>query len=173
VEIQRIAEVEIDTALAGELTTLLRESFPDYPARSYYKVPPHFRLVATVEGTVVGQLGVELRMMRVGAEVVRTFGVVDVCVRDRGRGVATRLLTEVTTLARARGIEFIVLFADDDRLYAKTGWARATNPLTWVKIHDHRTVGLAEQEVVTALMVKPLTARPWPSGDVDLLGPVF
>lgn len=172
-EIQRIAEVEIDTALAGELTTLLRESFPDYPARSYFKLPPHFRLIATVDGAVVGQLGVELRMMRVGTEVVRTFGVVDVCVRDRGRGVATSLLTEVTALAGARGVDFIVLFADDDRLYVRNGWVPATNPLTWVKINDHRTLGLAENEVLESLMVKPLTARPWPIGDVDLLGPVF
>jgi hypothetical protein len=50
VEIRRIAEVEIDTALAGELTTLLLASFADYPARSYFKLPPHFRLVATVTG---------------------------------------------------------------------------------------------------------------------------
>ena len=172
-EIRRIAEVEIDTALAGELTTLLRESFADYPARSYFKLPPHFRLVATVDGAVVGQLGVELRMMRVGDEVVRTFGVVDVCVRDRGRGIATRLLTEVTDLARAREIGFIVLFADDDRLYTRNGWAREANPLTWVKINDHRTLGLAESEILESLMVKPLTAQPWPAGEVDLLGPVF
>jgi GNAT superfamily N-acetyltransferase len=46
-------------------------------------------------------------MMRVGDEVVRTFGVVDVCARDRGRGIATRLLTEVTDLARAREIDLL------------------------------------------------------------------
>jgi GNAT superfamily N-acetyltransferase len=173
VEISRIDEVEIDTALAGELTTLLRESFPEYPARSYFKVPPHFRFVATEAGTLVGQAGVELRVLRVGDEVVRTLGVSDVCVRTRGRGVASRLLAEVTDLARTRAIDFVVLFADDDRLYARNGWVPATNPLTWVKINEHRTLGIARSEVVAALMVKPVTATPWPAGEVDLLGPVF
>jgi hypothetical protein len=173
VEIRRIDEVDIDTALAGELTTLLRESFPEYPARSYFKVPPHFRIVATEAGALVGQLGVELRMMRVGEEVVRTLGVGDVCVRPKGKGIASRLLAEVTAMARTREIAFVVLFADDDRLYTRNGWTRAANPLTWLKIHDHRTLGVAEKEVVAALMVKPMTAKPWPAGAVDLLGPVF
>jgi hypothetical protein len=36
---------------------------------------------------------------------------------------------------------FIVLFADDDRLYARNGWTRVTNRCTWVRINNHVTLG--------------------------------
>jgi hypothetical protein len=59
------------------------------------------------------------------------------------RGLAGRLLADVTELARSCGMAFIVLFADDDRLYARNGWARVTNRCSWVRIDDHATLGLA------------------------------
>jgi hypothetical protein len=61
--------------LAVQLRSLLQASFPDYPDRSYFKLPPHFRYVAFVDGAVVAQVGVEMRVMRVGDSVARTFGV--------------------------------------------------------------------------------------------------
>jgi predicted N-acetyltransferase YhbS len=107
--------------------------------------------------------------------VVRTFGVVDLCVRhdQRSRGLAAQLLAELTSFARSCGMAFIVVFADDDRLYARNGWARVTNRCTWVKIHDHVTIGLARQEDPEVMMVKALGEQPWPDGDVDLLGHLF
>ncbi len=96
-------------------------------------------------GSLAGQMGVELRVIRVGSEVVRTFGVVNLCVRpgERSHGLAARLLTEVTGFARSCGMDFVILFADDDRVYTRNGWTRAANLCTWVKIHDHTTLGLA------------------------------
>jgi predicted N-acetyltransferase YhbS len=120
-------------------------------------------------------MGVEFRVIRVGDSVVRTFGVVDLCVTDseRSRGLAARLLAELTEFARSCGMEFVVLFADDDRLYARNGWARVTNRCTWVRIHDHATLGIARQEDTGAMMVKAVGEQAWPEGDVDLLGHVF
>jgi predicted acetyltransferase len=92
-------------------------------------------------------MGVEFRVIRVGDAVVRTSGVVDLCVEEsrRSRGLAGRLLAGVTELARSCGMAFVVLFADDDPLYARNGWARVTNRCSWVRIDDHVTVGLARQ----------------------------
>jgi GNAT superfamily N-acetyltransferase len=120
-------------------------------------------------------MGVELRVIRVGECVVRTFGVVDLCVRDaeRSRGLASRLLAEVTGFARARGMDFVILFADDDRLYAENGWARVRNRCSWLKIDEHTTLGLAVNADPGTLMVKAVGARAWPEGDVDLLGHLF
>lgn len=70
-------------------------------------------------------------------------------------------------------MDFIILFADDSRLYDRNGWVRTGNPCTWVKIHDHRTLGLAKAEDTGALMVKAIGEQPWPEGEVDLLGHVF
>jgi hypothetical protein len=70
-------------------------------------------------------------------------------------------------------MDFIILFADDDRLYTRNGWARVTNLCTWVKIDEHTTLGLATQADTGALMVKAVGEQAWPQGDVDLLGHVF
>ena len=142
----RVAEAEIGADRSKRVQSLLQTCFPGYPDRSYFKLPPHFRYLAMMGGTVVAaQMGVELRVIRVGDLVARTFGVVDVCVREseRSRGLASRLLAEVTDFARACGMDFVILFADDDRLYAANGWARVRNRCSWVKIDDHTTLGLA------------------------------
>ena len=142
----RVAEAEISADRSRQLQSLLQASFPGYPGRSYFKLPPHFRYLAlTGSGEVAGQAGVELRVIRVGGTVVRTFGVVDLCVapRQRSRGLAGRILAEVTGFARDCEMAFVILFADDDRLYTRNGWARVTNRCSWVRIDNHVTLGLA------------------------------
>jgi GNAT superfamily N-acetyltransferase len=170
-----LAETEIRGDLSVAIQSLLCASFPGYPDRHYFKLPPHFRYVAVAGGAIAGQVGVELRIIQVADVVVRTFGVVDLCVRDtaRGHGLAGRLLTEVTTFAQACEMDFVVLFADDDRLYVRHGWSRVDNPCTWVKIHEHATLGLAEDVVPQTMMVKAVGHRSWPAGRVDLLGHLF
>lgn len=169
------AEAEIGTDLRQRVQALLEACFPGYPSRSYFKLPPHFRYLVMTGGELAAQMGVELRVIRVGSTVVRTFGVVDLCVRKSGRsrGLAGRLLAELTELARACGMDFVILFADDDRLYTRNGWARAANPCTWVKIHDHTTLGVARAADTGALMVKVTGQQAWPEGEVDLLGHLF
>jgi GNAT superfamily N-acetyltransferase len=171
----RVAEAEISPDIGQQVQALLQACFPGYPSRTYFKLPPHFRYLAMARGVLVGQMGVELRVIRVGSDVVRTFGVVDLCVRqsERSHGLAARLLTEVTELARSCGMDFVILFADDDRVYARNGWARAGNRCTWVQIHEHTTLGLTRAADTGALMVKATGQRAWPEGEVDLLGHLF
>jgi Acetyltransferase (GNAT) domain len=172
----RVAEAEISADRGRQLQSLLQASFPGYPARSYFKLPPHFRYLAlTSSGDLAGQLGVEFRVIRVGDAVVRTLGVVDLCVADsqRSRGLAGSLLAEVTRLARECEMAFVILFADDDRLYARHGWTRVTSRCSWLRIDNHVTLGLAGPADTGALMVKATGAQAWPDGDVDLLGHLF
>jgi len=171
----RVAEAEIGTDLRQQIQALLQASFAGYPSRSYFKLPPHFRYLAMTGGALTAQMGVELRVIRIGRTVLRTFGIVDLCVRpsERSRGLAARLLAEVTELARSCEMDFVILFADDDRLYTRNGWARAANSCSWVKIDEHTTLGLATAQDTHALMVKATGQQPWPGGDVDLLGHVF
>jgi GNAT superfamily N-acetyltransferase len=176
VTVRRVAEAEIGGELDLALRSLLGECFPGYPSRSYFKLPPHFRYIAVAaDGAVVAQLGVELRVIRVGDDVVRTFGLVDVCVGRsvRSGGLASRMLTEVTEYARACGMAFVILFADDDRLYTRNGWAHVSSRCTWLKIDNHVTIGLAQQEDPGVMMVKAVGDQAWPAGDVDLLGHLF
>jgi GNAT superfamily N-acetyltransferase len=162
--------------LGGRAAFRTRESVEVGPqVRAYFELPPHFRYLAMADGELAGQVGVELRVIRIGSTVLRTFGVVDLCVRESGRshGLAGRMLAELTELARSCRMDFIILFADDDRLYARNGWARAANPCSWLKIDDHTTLGLATAEDTGALMVKKTGQRDWPEGEVDLLGHLF
>ena len=174
-EPRRYPEAEIGPELHRSLQDLLESCFPGYPARSYFKIPPHFRYVVTDGPAVAAQLGVELRVIRVGEQILRTFGVVDLCVRDdhRGQGLASRLLDEVTAYAAACGMDFVLLFADNDGLYHRNGFVRVDNPLTWVKINDHHTIGLARAVTPHELMVRPVGTASWPTGEIDLLGHVF
>jgi GNAT superfamily N-acetyltransferase len=173
--VARVAEAELGADIRRQVQALLQLCFPGYPRRAYFKLPPHFRYLARAQGALVGQMGVEFRVVRVGSEILRTFGVVDLCVRqsERSRGLAARLLTEVTGLARSCGMDFVILFADDDRVYARNGWTREANPCTWVKIHEHTTVGLTRAAQTGALMVKAIGPQAWPEGEVDLLGHLF
>jgi GNAT superfamily N-acetyltransferase len=173
--ISRVAEPEIPPDLTHQVQALLQACFPEYPSRTYFKLPPHFRYLAVAAGELVGQVGVELRVIRAGRNVLRTFGVVDLCVSEsqRSRGLAGQLLAEVTQLAGSCGMDFVILFADDDRLYTRNGWARVANPCTWLKIHEHATLGVATAQDTGALMVKKIGQRAWPEGEVDLLGHVF
>jgi len=172
----RVAEAEIGADLSRQLGSLLQACFPGYPGRSYFKLPPHFRYLAmTGDPNVAAQMGVELRVIRVGDQVLRTFGIVDLCVRqsERSRGLAGRLLTEVTRYASSCGMAFIILFADDDRVYSRNGWRRVANRCSWMRIDDHATLGLAQKEDTGAMMVKATGKHAWPDGDVDLLGHLF
>jgi GNAT superfamily N-acetyltransferase len=171
----RVAEAEIPADLVHQVQALMQMCFPGYPSRAYFKLPPHFRYLAMAGGELAGQVGVELRVIRVASSVLRTFGVVDLCVRgsERSRGLAGRLLAEVTELARACKLDFVILFADDDRVYTRNGWARAANPCSWLKIDDHTTLGLATAQDTGALMVKKIGQHAWPEGQVDLLGHLF
>jgi GNAT superfamily N-acetyltransferase len=176
VTVLRLAEAEIGEDLSSQLQSLLQASFPGYPSRSYFKLPPHFRYVAMrSDGVVAGQMGVELRVIRAGDLVVRTFGVVDLCVSgsERSHGLASALLAEVTEFARACAMAFIILFADDDRLYVRNGWIRVSNRCTWVKIDNHATLGLASRVKPGVMMVKAVGNQAWPPDDVDLLGHLF
>jgi Acetyltransferase (GNAT) domain len=176
VTVLRVAEAEIGEDLRSQLQSLLQACFPGYPSRSYFKLPPHFRYVAVrSDGVVAAQMGVELRVIRAGDLVVRTFGVVDLCVggSERSRGLASMLLAEVNEFARACAMAFIILFADDDRVYVRNGWTRVSNRCTWVMINDHATLGLTSRVDPGVMMVKAVGHQAWPADDVDLLGHLF
>jgi len=101
--ISRVAETEIGGDLRRQVQALLQACFPGYPSRSYFKLPPHFRYLVMTSGVLVAQMGVELRVIRVGRTVLRTFGVVDLCVRTNERSQGLGLPAAGRT-DRVRGV---------------------------------------------------------------------
>ena len=174
--IVRVDELEIDEALDARLLALLRESFPDFALdRSYYKLPPRFRLLAMEGEELAGHVGIDARVVGTDEGPARVFGVVDLCVAaaHRSKGVGTALLERAEALAREARADFVVLFADDHRVYLRNGFVRAENLCRWTMLHEHRTLGVKEAPLDDCLMVKAVGERAWPRGTIDLLGHVF
>lgn len=58
-------------------------------------------------------------------------------------------------------------------LYEANGYRYVENPCVWLKIDEHQTLGIANEALPTALMIKALTSEPWRPGVLDLLGYLF
>ena len=169
-------EHALDAPTRAEVTELLRASFPDiYPNRAWFKQLPHFRLLARRDGRLVGYLAVDHRVIRVGDEALRVFGVIDLCVApdQRGRGLGARLLERFRRTAEGAGVSHLLLFADDPRLYEQAGLRAIDAATTWLAVDDHRTLGVRTERLGSCLMVSTLGGAAWPVGDIDLLGYLF
>jgi hypothetical protein len=98
-----------------------------------------------------------------------------VCVASsyRSQKIATTLLQQIEELGRTSKIDFLVLFADDSRLYAENGYQRVVNLCRWLKVDEHQIIGVSEESLSDCMMVKQLGEQTWQSGIVDLLGYLF
>ena len=132
--IELIPEYEIPDDVHKLANQLLVASFPDYPlARSYYKLLPQFRYLLWMGEHLIVQRGVEYRVINDTGSPARIFGAIDLCVASpyRGQKIATTLLHQVEELGRTSKVDFLILFADDYRLYLKNGYQRVTNICHW------------------------------------------
>lgn len=175
--VELIAEHEVTGDLDLEIRALLRSGFPEEPcfaSRRYYKQLPNHRLLCRDERGLLAHAARVHRVVSAEGRALEIFGVVDLVVRPdaRGRGHGAALLGHFETLARAADVPFVILFAQDERLYRRCGYRRPGNRLQWLKIHEHRSLGCGD-EVIDELMVKELGPTPWPSGPIDLLGHQF
>jgi predicted N-acetyltransferase YhbS len=172
-----VDEYALDESQREGIRSLLAACFPEDAytrTRTYLKQLPPRRLLAYEAGQLVGQLGLEHRAIGTSQGPHQVLGVADLCVSEASRrqGVASHMLSEVESLARAARVPFLVLFARDHRLYERNGFVHAPNPLRWVKIHEHEITGVAV-EPLEELMVKAVGSVAWPEGLVDLLGHQF
>lgn len=174
--IERIEEFAITTEREALISALLQESFPDYPkAQSYFKLRPHFRYVGWSEHLLVGHMGVDHRVIRVGDNTYTTFGVIDLCIASafQRRGLASRLLKLLEALAQETARDAIMLFADDPRLYQAHGYQQVDVACTWMMVSEHQTRGIANRPPDGSLLVKPINLPAWPAGSIDLLGYLY
>lgn len=92
-------------------------------------------------------MGIEHRVISNTGIPLRIFGVIDLCVAPsyRSQKIATTLLQQVEELGRTSKIDFLVLFADDSRLYAENGFHRVANLCRWTKVDEHQIIGVGEE----------------------------
>lgn len=174
--IEEKIEYDIEPQMHGEIMSLRNACFPENAKeRSYFKQLPHFRYLAYENQLLVGQMGVDHRVVSVGHSIFSIFGVIDLCVsRDyRGNGIATEMLKRLSALAKEKGIDFLFLVADDHRLYVRHGFRLISPYLAWLRIDDHRNYGVGFERIENQLMIKQIGEQVWPDEPVDLLGYLF
>ena len=176
IRIEKRIEHDLGEATGTAVARLRDRCFPEFGCgRPYYKQLPHFRLLAFEGDALTGHLGVDHRVVRFGTEVVTIFGAIDLCVAEdaRGRGVGSALLAELEQLAVRSGVGALLLFASDQRLYQRCGFALRDASCSWLRIDDHRNYGMAHEEIVGELMLKQLDPKLSLTGEIDLLGYLF
>lgn len=178
IKIIQMNEYELSAEQRAQILALLKDCFPGYfEERHFFKQMPQQRLLAYADGTLIGQLGLEHRAIRVGDQCASIFGVVDLCVKEeeRRRGVATALMRTVEQTAQAHDIHFCLLFADEHELYQKLGYTHTKNNCVWLGIDEGQSIGLIERPVTDCMLVKRISGEiPWDeSHTIDLLGHLF
>lgn len=177
--IDQIFEFEIGAELTEKIQALLIKSFPEvYPVdRVYFKQVPQFRFLAyNDENELVGQVGLDYRVMNLNGKRIRVLGVIDLCVsqNERSQGLGSKLLKEVDTFSIGRNIDFHLLFADNMALYLKHGYKRVENRLKWLKInHESQTTNGIGHEKISEIMIKEVSEMSWDEGELDLLGYLY
>lgn len=173
-----VNDFEIPQEQREILRVLLHSCFRDYfLEREYNKQIPKFRYLVWDEQKLIAQMGIEDRAINIDGDIARIFGVIDLCVADgyRSNNIATNLLRMLEDLGRKNGIEFIILFADDHRLYKRNGYKLVENICRWLAIDDEKfkSLDIFERPLIDCFMVKSLSQKPWKDGVVDLIGYLF
>ncbi len=173
---QIIPEHELNSTQRKALQSLLGECFPEFlQERIYYKQLPQFRYLVWEGPELVAQMGVEHRMISLGETPVRIFGVIDLCTTSqfRKKGIAAKLLEELHVLAKSSGVDFILLFADDFRLYQRVGFKNVSNHCRWLGINEHKMNGVHQDSLKDSMMIVNIGKMQWSDGPVDMLGYLF
>lgn len=173
---ERIAEWELKPELDNQITALRNKCFPDHAVnRSYYKQRPHLRELIWDADTLVGHLGLDYRMIAVAGQSITILGIIDLCVdpKWRKRGLASKLLESAIKLGQEGSIDFLLLAADDHRLYIEHGFVSISVKCTWLRIDEFKSYGVATERLDNVLMVLKVGQRDWPEGPLDMLGYLF
>lgn len=172
-----LREDEVDRRREAGLVALLDQCFPGFfEGRTFFKQLPHFRLIAEEQDEIIGQAGVDHRMIKVGDQNLRVFGMIDVCVAEahRNRGIAGAMLQKAEELAKRADVDFMVLIADKGGLYLKHGFRHVSPaPGKWMAIHELASIMMLEKDLPEYFMIKPVGDKTWAEGQIDMMGYLF
>ena len=160
-----------------QIGDLLLEAFGEFfENRIFFKQIPHERIILLRRGEVVAQCGIDYRAMRADDRIIYTLGVVDLCVRQtlRGRGLGERLLREVIEEAGSRAVDYVLLVAEDGRLYRRVGFAPLSAEMRWLAVEDLHSVTVVQETLQNEMYSLPIRAAgPLEARKIDLLGYMY
>jgi predicted N-acetyltransferase YhbS len=170
-----LPEIELDDSKHLVIQDLRNASFHDSMVkRSYFKQLPHYRLLKYEGSVLIGYAGIDYRAIRVGREIYKILGVMDMCVRadKRGQRIGILILNELTDFSKNKDVDFILLISDNDKFYVSNGFHQVKEANSWLRIDEHKNYGVAF-EFLDDLYVKPVGNKEWATGHVDWLGYMF
>ncbi|WP_102707032.1 GNAT family N-acetyltransferase [Terribacillus saccharophilus] len=177
--IKMVYEYDINSQLRDKLQNLLVECFPDeYPKdRIYFKQLPHFRFIAIDDkNQIIGQVCLDYRVMNLNGKPIKVLGIIDLCVSNANRsmGIGSLMISEVNKFCENKSVDFLLLFADNKKLYLNSGFKSVDNECKWLKINNenHTTSGIGKERI-DELMVKEVGNIKWESGTLDLIGYLY
>ena len=173
-------EFNISSDTSKEINALLKKSFPGtkYENRDYYKQLPHYRILARKEKRLIGQLGIDFRVMNLNDQAINVFGVVDLCVdpKYRRKGIGRLLMERFEKIAKdhPNKIDFLFLVTDTPNYYKNMGFSITDITTTWLKIDQHKNYGIGkERRNDASFLIKNVSNKQWKDGELDLLGYMY
>jgi predicted acetyltransferase len=170
------AEYQVNSNERQQVNKILEQCFPEYYVnREYFKQIPHFRIFIKEEDTIIGKLAIDYRIMSLNDQPIRVWGIIDVCVlpEKRGHNLSSILLKKAEKVATENGLDFLLLFADNPKLYLNNGYVKCLeNEIHWLKINEHEMLGLGK-EVIPELMIKKIGNKEWEAGKLDMMGYLY
>ena len=174
--IDQIAEIDISAAVHTQINQLLSSCFSGYPKeRSYLKQLPHFRLLVTNQNELIGHAAIDHRLISVGNDVFKIFGLADVCVDEafQSKNLASQMLKRLEEVAEQSDIDYLLLFTNQQSFYKKNGFKIVDNVCRWVFINDNHTLGVSQRNLGKSIMIKSISNKKWGDGMLDLMGHIF
>jgi len=174
--LHRVEEFQISTAIHEKIRSLLALSFEAYPnKRNFLHQAPNFRYLMLDDKTLTGHMAVEHRIIQLDGQIISIFGITDLCVHPehQHQQSATKMITELETLAQTHQVDALMLFTNLFPLYKKLGFLKQNNKCRWLMIQNDVSLGVARRSLEDCLMVKMLSDKNWTDGEVDFLGHVF
>lgn len=177
IKIDFVNEFEIKEKVKIELNNLLSICFTDtiYNERTYFKQLPHYRLIMKLDNKVIGQLGIDYRVMNLNGNLIKVFGVIDLAVhpnfQKRGFGINLMKELELIAIKNKQNIDFLFLTTDNPLFYEKIGYIKTINKVDWLKIDQGKNYGLGSEVINDSiLMFKKIGIKNWKDGELDMLG---
>lgn len=176
-EIRKYSEFELTSDIQHQIALLLQKCFPktNYHGLHYYKQLPHYRFLAYEDEMLIGHLAIDYRTMRLNDLAISVFGIIELCVLEERRNhyIGSFLLEEAEKLARNAHADFIFLFSENGNIYKKHDYKYVDNICTWLKIDDHKSIGIGDEFIKDVMMVKEISNKNWEAGNLDFLGYLY
>ncbi|HAT7741496.1 TPA: GNAT family N-acetyltransferase [Vibrio vulnificus] len=170
-----VFEINVTEVQHKAIEALRNCSFPEHQAnRSYYKQLPHMRALQYEGDMLVGYLGLDYRAVKVGNEVYNVLGIIDFCVAEQyqGKGIGSLMLSEVSSFAKGKGVDFIMLISELEDFYLRHGYSKIETIHSWLRLNEHTNYGVAVEHI-DDLFIKPVSGKEWVNGHLDWLGYMY